>query len=165
MNNSKNHKLKQVRHFVFTTLFLSSFVSVLEAQSLNDEFKLKLKESLVNPEKPVSQQQHAPTLSIQDQMQNDKVLKVSPYTKLPTKGDKLIIVPIQEVKINLNLKSSTPVNMKPRGSMSYVQNGKGLSMESNAGKMIKPSGFSISPPRGRSEKRARTVRRIVENWY
>ncbi len=166
MNKAINYKLKQVRHLVFTTLFLYSFVSALNAQSLNDEFKLKLRESLINPEKPASQQQQLSTFTIQDQMQKEEVLKVSPYTKLPTKADGFNTQPMPEMKIHLYLQgtNSIPFNVRPTGSMRYVQNGKGLTLESDAGKAINPSGRSFFPPRTRSPERTRKVKQIIENW-
>lgn len=167
MSYSRNHIFKLSRYLITPVFFLTSFASALNAQSLNDEFKLKLRESLINLEKPASQQQHSSTFSLQEQMQKDEVLKVSPYTKLPTKADGFNIQPMPEIKIHLYLQgttSSTPFNVRPTGSMRYVQNGKGLTLESDAGKAINPSGRSFFPPRTRSPERTRKVKQIIENW-
>ena len=70
------------------------------------------------------------------------------------------------MKIHLYLQgtNSIPFNVRPTGSMRYVQNGKGLTLESDAGKAINPSGRSFFPPRTRSPERTRKVKQIIENW-
>lgn len=151
-----------MKHILFIALLLTSYATLLRAQDLNEELKLKLRESLLTPGNPreFSQQQRI------ELQQKDDVLKVSPTTKLPTKSDRLLISPKQEMKIHLNLDvtNSTPVNMRPRGSTAFVPNGRGMSIESNAGKLVVPSGKSFSPPGGRSEKRRLKVKKIIETY-
>ncbi len=152
-----------MRYILFATLFLTSFANVLRAQDLKKEMKLKLRESLLMPEnqaQSLHQQQQI------DMQQNNDILKVSPTTKLPTKYDRLLIIPKQEMEIHLDLKvtNSTPINMRPQGSTDYVFIGRKMVIVSTAGQLVVPSGKSFDPPRGRSEKRRLKVKKIIETY-
>ncbi len=89
-------------------MMLGLIASEANAQDFNDEMKKKLRESIIMPEKSpvISPEIYDPRLF----SEQPEVLKVSPFTKLPTKFDRLNlqVPPYQEVQINLNTK--VPIN-------------------------------------------------------
>ncbi len=144
--------------------FLLLLADCALAQDVKDEFKERLRNSLLQDN--YSLQKEELQKQLRTNIEQSEVLKVSPHTELPRKGDaiKIHIAKPPEIRINFEYSNSTPVNMRPPGSVEYVQNGRGISMQSAGGVLVKPSGYDFGGPRRRSKKRARTVRRIIENW-
>ena len=134
------------------------------AQDIKDEFKERLRSTLLQDN--YSLQKEELQKQLRTNIEQSEVLKVSPRTELPRKGDaiKIHIAKPPEIRINFEYSNSAPVNMRPIGSVQYVQNGRGLSMQSSGGVLVVPSGRDFGGPRRRSKKRERTVRRIIENW-
>ena len=97
--NTHLHRITYI--FLLSGIFLS-IASTTKAQDMNDEFKKKLRQSLLKPDMKHSQQMHQ---SNQTKLQqNDEVLRVSPTTRLPTRLDRFInISPLELKKININL--------------------------------------------------------------
>lgn len=88
--------------FLLSGIFMS-MASITKAQDMNDEFKKKLRQSLVKPNMKQSQQMHQPNQT--KFRQNDEVLKVSPTTKLPTRLNRFIDISQLEVKeIDIDLR-------------------------------------------------------------
>lgn len=70
---------------------------------MNDEFKKKLRQSLVKPNMKQSQQMHQPNQT--KFQQSDEVLRVSPTTRLTTRLDRFINISELELKeINIDLR-------------------------------------------------------------
>lgn len=79
-----------------------SMATITKAQELNDEFKKKLRQSLLESEMKHSQQMHQPNQT--KFQQTDEVLRVSPTTKLPTRLDRFLDVSQLKLKdINIDL--------------------------------------------------------------
>jgi len=140
--------------FVLSVLFIS-MISVTNAQEMKNELKRKLRESLLNSKMQRSNQQYPSQNNLH---QNQDVLKVSPTTKLPTKLNRFLIidnVKENEIHINLNVTNSIPINMRPPGSVKYEFDGKKMHIRSNAGEMVKPSGYDFDPVRAIQRHKAR----------
>jgi len=87
--------------FLFSGIFMS-LATITKAQDMNDELKKKLRKSLLQPEMKHSQQMQQPNQT--KFQQPDKVLRVSPTTRLPTRLDRFINISQLELKeIDLNL--------------------------------------------------------------
>ena len=98
--NTHLHRISYI--FLLSSIFLS-MASITKAQDMNDEFKKKLRQSLVKPNMKQSQQMHQPNQT--KFRQNDEVLKVSPTTKLPTRLNRFIYISQLEVKeIDIDLR-------------------------------------------------------------
>lgn len=98
--NTHLHRISYI--FLLSSIFLS-MASITKAQDMNDEFKKKLRQSLVKPNMKQSQQMHQPNQT--KFRQNDEVLKVSPTTKLPTRLNRFIDISQLEVKeIDIDLR-------------------------------------------------------------
>lgn len=140
--------------------------SITKAQDMNNEFKKKLRESLISPEMQQSQQRLYPGQREFEQRQ--EVLTVSPTTKLPTRLDRFRIarrLEDKEIRIDLNVTNSTPLNMRPIGSVMFEFDGRRMNARSNAGEMVRPSGMDLDPVRAfqrhNAAKRQEIVNRIV----
>lgn len=143
--------------------------SITKAQDMSDEFKKKLRESLISPEMQHSQQIQYPGQREFEQKQ--EVLTVSPTTKLPTRLDRFRIVrrlEDKEIRINLNVTNSTPLNMRPIGSVEFEFDGRRMNARSNAGEMVRPSGIDLDPVRAfqrhNAAKRQAIVNKIVKAY-
>ncbi|MDR1517282.1 MAG: hypothetical protein LBS52_04160 [Dysgonamonadaceae bacterium] len=104
-----------------TTIVLLMAIAIFSSQEMmsqqtGDDLKMKLRQSLKSDFPNLK-----PELKYQPQQietDNDKVLKVSPTTKLPTKYDDLLNIPLppelKEIKINMNVTNRNvgPVNKK-----------------------------------------------------
>lgn len=153
--------MKQIRHILLTTLIIITYTSIAKAQSINDEFKMKLRESLIAPpEKPPALNSKVPKIELQ---QEKAVLKVSPTTKLPTKFDRIIINPMPEIKLNLNVTNSTPFNVRPTGSTEYVFDRGKMQIRSNAGQAVVPSGMNFGSS-DKNEKQQQRVRQLMKAY-
>ncbi|NLY25177.1 MAG: hypothetical protein GX042_09275 [Bacteroidales bacterium] len=142
-------------------LIIALFTTEVQAQDFNDELKKNLRRSLITPEKRPSERQ--PHQSQQILPESDRgVLKVSPTTRLPTRGDRIqILYPPEKYLIHINLQTtnSTPINQRPTGSVRYWLNGNKLQIESTAGQLVFPSGMDMDPIRARNRRRhERTVK-------
>ena len=151
--------------FLISALFIS-MASISKAQDMNDEFKKKLRQSLLSPEMNHSQQMHYPGQREFEQRQ--EVLTVSPTTKLPTRLERFRIVPRLEdklIRIDLNVTNSTPINMRPSGSVKFEFDGRRMNARSNAGEMVTPSGKDFDPVRAfqrhNAAKRQEKLNKIV----
>ena len=98
--NTHLHRITYI--FLLSGIFMS-MASTTKAQDMNDEFKKKLRQSLLKPDMKHSQQMHQ---SNQTKLQqNDEVLRVSPTTRLPTRLDRFINISELELKeINIDLR-------------------------------------------------------------
>ena len=132
--------------FVFLVASLSS---ILNAQETNDELKEQMRESFIIPEIPHLQQLHQHNLVQLDlNSKSLEVLKVSPFTWLPTKYDRIRIPPKQEVlKVHMHVipTCAPPINMRPAGSVVYVHDAGKIYIFSNAGQLVVPSGYGTGP--------------------
>ena len=98
--NTHLHRISYI--FLLSSIFLS-MASITKAQDMNDEFKKKLRQSLVKPNMKQSQQMHQPNQT--KFRQSDEVLRVSPTTKLPTRLNRFIDISQLEVKeIDIDLR-------------------------------------------------------------
>ena len=143
--------------------------SISRAQDMNDEFKKKLRQSLLSPEMNHSQHIYQP--SQRNFQQSPDILTVSPTTKLPTRLDRFRIVPKLEdklIRINLNVTNSTPINMRPSGSVRFEFDGERMNARSNAGEMVTPSGLDLDPVRAfqgyKAAKRQEKVNKIIKAY-
>lgn len=164
-----NTNLHRITNIFILSLLLISTASITKAQDMNDEFKKKLRQSLISPQMQHSQQMHYPGQREFEQRQD--VLTVSPTTKLPTRLDRFRIVPKLEdklVRINMNVTNSTPINMRPRGSMKFEFDGRRMNARSNAGEMVTPSGKDFDPVRAfqgyNAAKRQEKVNKIIKAY-
>lgn len=142
------------------------FTTKLNGQSLNDEMKKSLRQSLLIPDNKPNRQplQHSPQIRTN---QYQEKLKVSPTTKLPSKGDQIqVLHPLEEqtIHINTNVTNSIPINERPRGSVKFENNGKNMQAISNAGEKVKPSGRDFDPIRTRIRKRHEKTDRLVKAY-
>ena len=142
-------------------VFFGLSITELNAQDFNDEMKKRLRQSIIMPEKLPERQplQHTPQLLSKE---DNNVLKVSPFTKLPTRGDRIkILHPPEEYKINISMTvtNSTPINQLPRGSVRYEFVGKNMQIISTAGNMVVPSGNG-GPIRKRHKKNANILKAL-----
>ena len=143
--------------------------SIAKAQDMNNEFKKKLRESLISPEMQHSQQRLYPGQREFEQKQ--EVLTVSPTTKLPTRLDRFRIVrrlEDKEIRIDLNVTNSTPLNMRPIGSVEFEFDGRRMNARSNAGEMVRPSGIDLDPVRAfqgyNAAKRQKAINKIMKAY-
>lgn len=137
-------------------------VTELNAQDLNDEMKKRLRKSIMAPEKQPGRQPLQRASRLLPEQDND-ILKVSPFTKLPTKGDRIqILHPLEEYQIHINttVTNSTPINQLPPGSVRYEFVGKNMQIISTAGKMVVPSGYGGGPIRKRHKKNANILKAL-----
>lgn len=129
---------------------LTLLASDAYAQDLNDEMKKRLLESAIKPELNFNfvPEVHTPKLF----NEQPEVLKVSPYTKLPTRFDRLnlLVPPRQEVQINFNTK--VPINQRPPGSTRFEFVGNRMMIIPTGGQIVTPSGMDSGPIRKRHKK-------------
>ena len=161
--NIHQHRITYI--FLISALFIS-MSSITKAQDMNNEFKKKLRESLISPEMQQSQQRLYPGQREFEQRQ--EVLTVSPTTKLPTRFDRFRIarrLEDKEIRIDLNVTNSTPLNMRPIGSVKFEFDGRRMNARSNAGEMVRPSGMDLDPVRAfqrhNAAKRQEIINKIV----
>ena len=151
-----NSQMKTATRFIPLCMVFVLLVTNMYAQDLNDEMKKRLRQSLITPEKQPEHQplQHAPQILPE---QDREVLKVSPFTRLPTKGDRIqLLYPPEKYKIhiNTNVTNAPPINQRPAGSVRYEFVGKNMQMISTAG--TTPSsgiGIDFGPIRKRHRKK------------
>ncbi|MDD4698016.1 MAG: hypothetical protein PHR52_10840 [Fermentimonas sp.] len=134
----------------------------LTAQDFNEEIKKRLRQTILMPENLIEDQSFLhPSQPFPNKENNNKVLKVSPFTKLPTKRDRLKILPPPEeykIHINISFTNSTPINQLPPGSVRYEFVGNNMQIISTAGTMVVPSGNGGGPIRKRHEKNANILK-------
>lgn len=135
----------------------------LNAQDIKDEMKRRFRQEIIElnnkPEHIPIIQRHTSKLFSN---QNDKVIKVSPYTKLPTKGDRIILLhhpEDNEIHINLTVTNAPPINERPAGSISFQSMGGKMQIISTSGKSITPSGIG-APIRKRHKKSSNILKML-----
>ncbi len=152
--------------------FIITLPSVLNAQEMNDELKKRMRESLLAPDMPSlkDQQQHNP-LQLDLERNPNEVLKVSPFTRLPTKYDRIRISPkTEELKVQMHIipSNAPPINTRPTGSTEYVHEFGKMSVRSNAGELVVPSGNDFDLIRARkarkTEKHRKKLKRILDAY-
>ncbi len=151
--------MKYYKTFMLFSFLFISWTSEINGQEIRDILKEQLRKSLITPETPMQHQQH----QIEHQRHQEDVLKVSPFTKLPTKGDRIkLFKPLEDyqIHINLNVTNSAPINQLPRGSVRYEFVGKNMQMISTAGTMVVPSGNGGGPIRKRHKKNANILKAL-----
>ncbi len=144
-------------HLVFSLLFVSC-ASVMNAQDIKDVLREQIRQSITTPD--MSPMQHQPYQMEQQRQQGD-ILKVSPFTKLPTRGDRIkVLHPPEEYKIhiNTNVTNSTPIDQLPPGSVRYEFVGKNMQMIPTAGTRPYPAGIDRGPIRKRHKKSANILK-------
>ena len=154
---------------IFVLTLLPSF---LNAQEMNDEFKKRMRESIMMPDNPPPQLlQHQNPLPLELQRENSEVLKVSPFTRLPTKYDIFLqsSKPVElEVKMHIIPSNAPPINMRPASSTEIVHESGKMSVRSNGGELVNPSGMDFDPVRSiknrRLEKRRKRLQRMLDAY-
>lgn len=151
--------MKELNQILLTVIIISLYTSATEAQSINDEFKMKLRESLTAPpEMPKQLNTKEPKIELQGEKD---VLRVSPTTKLPTKFDRMLIMPMMEldIKIEMKVTNAPPINVRPAGSTAFVFDGRQMRIMSTAGQTVTPSGmdFGVSRKKERQYERAKKL--------
>lgn len=144
-------------------VFFGLFITELKAQDFNDEMKKRLRQSIIMPEKLPEHQPLQRTPQLLPEQDNNNVLKVSPFTKLPTRGDRIkILHPPDEYKIHISttVTNSAPINQLPRGSVRYEFVGKNMQIISTAGNMVIPSGNGGGPIRKKHKKSANILKAL-----
>ena len=139
----------------YTMIILSILYGLIaiesNAQDLNDEMKKRLRQTLISPE-----------IQPSHNMPNHSPLKVSPFTRLPTKGDRIVLIePLDKYQMHLNLDTKTPINQLPAGSVRYECVGGTMMMISTAGQRVSPSGYGRGPIR-KKHKRNTNILRAME---
>lgn len=133
----------------------------VNAQDLQDEMKRRIRQSINTPEKQPGLQ--SLPLNYRTKPARDEILKVSPFTRLPTRGDRIQILHSPEeyeIHICMTVTNSTPINQLPPGSVRYEFVGKNMQMISTAGKMVVPSGHDRGPIRKRHRKKANILKAL-----
>lgn len=154
--------MKNTSCFIPLCILFGLIVTEIAAQDLNDEMKKRLRQSLITPENQPEQQplQHNP--QFQHEQSND-ILKVSPFTKLPTKGDRIqLLNPPENYKIEINttVTNSTPIGVRPRGSVRYEFVGKNMQMIPTAGTRPPSATFDNGPIRKRHKRKANILKAL-----
>lgn len=152
--------------FMLMCILFGLIVTETDAQDLNGEMKKRLRQSLIAPEKQPGQQQYQQSPQILPG-QDREALKVSPLTKLPTKGDRIqLLNPPEKYKVNidLNVTNAPPINQRPAGSVRYEFVGKNMQMISTAGERVTPSGLDFDPIRNRNRKKHAKTDRLVRAY-
>lgn len=160
------------RGCVLFVIVLTSLPSLINAQGINDELKRSLRESLVIPEKiaqPLLQQQNTELHELKQDP--GEVLKVSPFTRLPTKYDRLM-PPYQpeklEVKMHIIPTNAPPINVRPAGSTKFMHESGKMWVQPTGGEVVNPSGMDFDPVRAirnyRLEKRRKKLKQILDAY-
>lgn len=160
------------KFFLLLPFFLIFGSPLLNAQDINEALKNRMRESIMTPGIPLRQQSHQQhSIQLNWDKERSAVLKVSPNTRLPTKYDLIPIPPKkEEMKINMQIipANASPINMLPQGSVEYFFDGKQMHIQSNAGKLIVPSGSDFDPVRSyrnlRTEKQRERLQRILKAY-
>lgn len=139
-------------------MFLGLIMSELNAQELNDELKKRLRQSIHTPETRPQIHPLRPETQVLPEQQKE-VLKVSPFTRLPTPGDRIKTLHTLEqykaqtrVSISTTVTNSRPINELPPGSVRYEFVGKNFMMIPTGGTRVVPSGRDSGPIRKRHKK-------------
>ncbi len=135
-------------------------VTELNAQDFNDGMKKRLRQSIIAPEQQSQNQPLPQTPKLLHEQKND-ILKVSPFTKLPTKGDRIqILHPPEEYQIHIctTVTNSPPIDQRPTGSVRYEFVGKNMQIISTAGTRPGPAAFDTGPIRKRHKKNANILK-------
>lgn len=137
----------------------------INAQDIKDEIKKRFRQEIIEFEK---RSEHLPitphNTSKLFSNHNDEVLKVSPYTKLPTKGDRLILLHYpedQKINLNLTVTNAPPINERPPGSISFQSMGGKMQIVSTSGKSIVPTG--IGAPIKKRHKKNSNILKILQH--
>lgn len=144
---------------IFLCVLFGLIATEADAQDMNDEMKKRLRQSLIAPEKQSGQQQYQQSPQILPGEEKE-VLKVSPFTKLPTKGDRIqLLNPPEkyEIHINTTITNAAPIDERLPGSVRYEFVGKNMQMISTAG--TRPSAsFDRGPIKKKHKKNANILK-------
>lgn len=152
--------MKNIPCWISLCILLGLVTTDLYAQDFNDEMKKRLRQSIIAPEKQPGQQQYQHSPQILPGEDNE-ILKISPFTKLPTKGDRIkVLRPIEDFEIHINLSptNAPPIDERPRGAVRYEFVGKNMQIISTAGTRPPRSSFDSGPIRKRHKKRANILK-------
>ncbi len=141
-------------------------VTELNAQDFNDEMKKRLRQSIITPEKQSDNQFFQPNPKLLPAQKSD-ILKVSPFTKLPTKADRFqLLNPPEKYKIHISttVTNSIPFNQRPPGSVKYEFVGKNFMAIPTGGEIVRPSGRDFDPIRNRIRRREARTDRLVKAY-
>lgn len=158
--------MKNVSCFIPLCILFGLIATETDAQDLNDEMKKRLRQSIVIPEKSTDHQQfrYTPKIPLEEEKE---ILKVSPFTKLPTKADRIKTLHSPEeykIHIDVNVTNSIPINQRPAGSVKYEYVGKNLQIIPTGGQIVKPSGLDFDPIRNRNRKKHARTDRLVKAY-
>lgn len=167
--------MKCYKTFMLFSFLFISWTSVVNGQEIRDILKEQLRKSLITPETPMQRQPY----QIEQQRHQGDVLKVSPFTKLPTKFDRIITMSKEEGvatnilnfpnKMKIIPTNSSPINMRLIGS-TQVLIGKPKDIHTNPaihpapGMLVKPSGISFDPTYAREARRRERTDRLVKAY-
>ena len=159
--------------WLFLILFIS-WTSEINGQEIRDMLKEQLRKSLITPETPMQHQQH----QVEQQRHHGEVLKISPFTKLPTKSDRIITNAKEEgvatnmldmpIKMNIIPTNSPPINMRMVGSAKVLIGQpdapviKGL--HPAPGMLVNPSGISFDPTYAREARQKERTDRLIKAY-
>jgi hypothetical protein len=161
------------RFFLLLSLLFTSFASVMNAQEIKDVLKEWIRESVISPD--MTPLQLLPLL-INQQLQKEEALRVSPTTRLPTKYDRILIIPKpEEMTVHMQIipTNSPPINMRQIGSTEVLIERpkhtpiiKGMHVAPKM--LVVPSEDSFDPSYGKAERRRKRTDRLVKaytnNW-
>ncbi|GEM_PF-3150847 len=154
----------------------------MKGQEIKDILKERIRKSIITSGMPPIQNH---PFQIEQQRQRENVLKVSPFTKLPTKGDRILIMQKQEktknhmqnfptnsspIKKTIAPTNSSPINMRLIGSAEHVIVGKPWRIYTNPaiypapGMLVVPSGRNFDPTYVREERRHARTDRLVKAY-
>lgn len=166
LSGNNNEQMKNASCLIPLCILFGLIVTELHAQDLNDEMKKRLRQSLITPEKQSGEQQYQHSPQILPE-QDKEILKVSPTTRLPTRGDKIqLLNPPEKYKthINTTVTNAPPINQRPAGSVRYEFVGKNMQIIPTGGQIVKPSGRDFDPIRTRNRKRHERTDRLVKAY-
>ena len=150
--------------FIPLCILFGLIVTELNAQDLNDEMKKRLRQSLITPEKQIGGEQHQYAAPQILPGEDREVLKVSPFTKLPTRGDRIqLLNPPEKLEIHIitTVTNAPPIDQRPIGSVRYEFMGKGgMQIISTAGTRPAPSAFDAGPIRKRHKRNANILKAL-----
>lgn len=158
--------MKNTSCFIPLCILFGLIVMETDAQDLNDEMKKRLRQSLIAPEKQTGEQQYQRSPQILPG-EDKEVLKVSPFTKLPTRGDRIqVLNPPEkyEIHISTTVTNAPPINQRPTGSVKYEFNGKNMQITPTGGELVVPSGLDFDPIRNRERRRHARTDRLVKAY-
>lgn len=156
-----NHSIMHENNrLVFTILFVSCTFAI-SAQDMKEAFRERIRQFEVPQD--IKHSESGVPKPEQLSIKKDEVLKVSPTTRLPTKGDYILTLnPPEKYKVNVTIKNanSSPLDQYPRGAVKYVFDGRSMRMESVGGTRPRGATFDLGPIRKRHKKNSNILKML-----